>query len=197
MRDEKVIIMNATQQADTSDHALMHKAGKGDIASYRLLVLRHINRSVAFAERMLGSRQDAEDVVQDVCMTVWNEAPRWQPKAQFSTWLYRVLYNACLNYRRKHIPFAAVEMELLVDDAPSADEVLIEQQRGEKVRQCLQKLPERQRAALILSYYEECSDQQAADALGISLGALQQLLFRARQNLRQSLPVKQMEQSNG
>ena len=68
-----------------TDNELMRRAGKGDTAAYRLLVTRHLSRCVRFAERMLGNRQDAEDVVQEACLKLWHQAPAWEPKAQVST----------------------------------------------------------------------------------------------------------------
>jgi RNA polymerase sigma-70 factor (ECF subfamily) len=182
---------------NVADNELMRLAGQGDLAAYRMLVGRHLNRSVRFAERMLGNRQDAEDVVQEAFLKSWHEAAKWEPRAQFTTWLYRVLYNACLNRLRKHIQFSNVDIDVLADTRDDAEKALIQRQRAQQVKTCLQQLPEKQRAAVILSYYEEVSDQQAADTLGLSLGALQQLLFRARQGLRHLLLEEKQEQKNG
>ncbi len=157
------------------------------MGAYRVLIDKYLSTSVHFAERMLGSRSDAEDIMQETCLKIWNEAERWQPKAQFSTWLYRVVYNACIDQKRRKRPMADIALETLPDDGVFADDRLIERQTGRQVRAAIKTLPERQRAALILCYYEELSNQQAADVLGVNLGTLQQLLFRARQSLKQLL----------
>ena len=173
------------------DHLLVLRVARGNLQAFQELVRRHLNRCVAVAERMVGNRQDAEEIVQEVFLKVWHEAARWQPRAKFSTWLYRVLVNACIDHVRKVVPLAAVELDGIPDGSPSADDRLISAQRSRWVQRALQRLPERQRAAVVLSYYEELSNQEAADALGLSLGAFQQLLFRAKQNLKNDLRAYQ------
>jgi len=152
--------------------------------AYRELVGRHLNRSVKIAERVLGNRQDAEDVVQETCLKIWREAPHWKPRAKFSTWLYRVLLNACLDRKRKVVPIMTDDLEGIIDHHPIAEDLMMGRQRSEGVRVALEQLPVRQRAAIVLNYYEEMSNQEAADSMGIGLGAFQQLLFRAKQNVR-------------
>lgn len=180
-----------------TDNELMRRAGQGELPAYRQLVVRHLSRSVGFAQRMLGSRADAEDVVQDVFLKVWEQAPSWRPRAAFSTWLYRVLYNACLDHKRKVVPFAAVEMEQIEDSAPSPASQCEQSQQVRQVQKALAVLPERQRAALVLSYYDELSNQAAAEVMGVALGAFQQLLFRARQALREKMVDEPSEKRNG
>lgn len=180
-----------------TDHELMERIAHKDTLAYRQLVSRHLDFCVRFSERMLGNRADAEDIAQDTCLKIWNEAPRWQPRAKFTTWLYRVLMNACLDHRRKVVPFSAVEMENIVDEQPGADTVLMQRQSAQQVRSALAELPERQRAAVILSYYEQVSNQDAADVLSMQLGAFQQLLFRARATLKERLMDVRLEQKNG
>jgi len=175
------------------DHALMLRIAGADMLAYRELVDRHLDRSVRVAERMLGNRQDAEDIVQEVCLKVWKEAPRWRPQAKFSTWLYRVLVNACIDWRRKVVPFVDTDMDGIEDGRCGDDERLIEQEDSRRVRDALQTLPARQRAAVVLSYYEELTNQQAADVLGLTLGAFQQLLFRAKQKLKGHLTSPMLE----
>ena len=180
-----------------TDHELMRRAGQGELPAYRQLVARHLDRSVAFSQRMLGSRADAEDVVQEVFLKVWEQAPSWQPRAAFSTWLYRVLYNACLDHKRKVVPFTVVEMEQLEDSSPTPDRQCEQSQQARQVQQALALLPARQRSALVLSYYDELSNQAAAEVMGVALGAFQQLLFRARQALRENMAQEALERKNG
>ena len=180
-----------------TDHELMRRIAGGDSGAYRVLLGRYLSVSVRFAERMLASRAEAEDIVQEAFFKVWSGASAWQPRAKFSTWLYRVIFNACIDHKRKVIRFAAVDLAAVEDNAPSALEVLSQQQQAAQVREALAVLPERQRAALILSYYEGLGNQEAADILGVPLGAFQQLLFRARQGLRRHLIGEGEEQKNG
>jgi len=179
------------------DHALMLRVAEGDIRAYGDLVSKHLNLCVRVAERMLGNRQDAEDIAQDACIKIWNEASRWQPRAKFSTWLYRIVFNACIDCRRKRLPFVDAEIAEFHDPRPASEELLITAQQSLRVRAALQHLPVRQRAAIILSYYESLSNQNAADVMGLQLGAFQQLLFRAKQSLKQDLKQEQMELKDG
>jgi RNA polymerase sigma-70 factor (ECF subfamily) len=99
--------------ATDTDHELMRRIARKDKAAYRELVGKYLNFCVRFAERMTGNRADAEEIAQDVCLKVWNEAERWQPQAKFSTWLYRVMTNRCIDYKRKVVPFGAIDAETM------------------------------------------------------------------------------------
>ncbi|MFA5040089.1 MAG: RNA polymerase sigma factor [Bdellovibrionales bacterium] len=179
----------------SSDYELLQRTARGDTRAYRELIGRHLVRGVKVAERMLGNRQDAEDVMQETCLKIWKEASRWKPQAKFSTWLYRVVLNACIDRKRLVVPAMTNEMDDILDPKPVAEDEMIERQRSASVRQALQRLPDRQRAAVVLSYYEEMSNQDSADLMDIGLGAFQQLLFRAKQNLKENL-VEEEEHDN-
>lgn len=181
-----------------TDHDLMQRVAAGDKAAFRLLVARHLDFCVRFAERMTGSRHDAEDIAQEVCLRVWKEAAKWRPEAKFTTWLYRVMTNACIDHkrRRRALPLLGEE-EAIPDDAPGPEMTLQTRQRAARVKTALAQLPERQRAALVLGYYEELTNEQAAAAMGIAVNAYQQLLYRARQGMKAQLKDDLTEQGNG
>jgi RNA polymerase sigma-70 factor (ECF subfamily) len=182
---------------DEPDDALMARAGRGDKAAFAVLVRRHLARATAIAQRILGNKSDAEEVVQEAFLRCWQKAPDWQPlasgdanaapRAQFATWLYRVLTNLCFDRRRRPQP---VELEAAEEIADSREDGFARTQRGEtgrRVAAAMAKLPERQRAALALCYYEDLGNIEAAAALDISIGALESLLVRGRRALRESL----------
>lgn len=180
-----------------SDLFLLKRIARQDSAAYRMLVGRYLDFCVRFAERMTGSRADAEDVAQEVCLKIWREAPNWQPKAKFSTWLYRVVLNASIDYKRKVVPFAPLGDDVAEDPAPASDAEMIRAEKEAAVRAALQRLPERQRAAVVMSYYEGLGNKESAEAMGLELGAFQQLLFRARQSLKQDLAGYLQETKRG
>ena len=187
---------------DNSEHEkdkqLMLRIIKRDIDAYQQLVAKYINRCTRFAERMVGEHSDAKDVVQDVCIKLWNEPQAWQPTARFSTWFYRVLFNACIDHKRKQKPTGSeLELDALEDDALNQEQAIIAREKKERVRGAMQQLPERQRAALVLCYYEELSNQHAAEVLGVTVGALEQMLFRARQTMKDLLLPAEMEKAHG
>jgi len=184
---------------DEPDDALMARAGRGDKAAFAVLVRRHLARATAIAQRIVGNRSDAEEVVQEAFLRCWQKAPDWQPaespggtatageRAQFATWLYRVLTNLCLDRRRRPQP---VEIEAAGDIADDREDGFARTERGEvgkRVAEAMAKLPDRQRAALALCYYEDLGNIEAAKALDISVGALESLLVRGRRALRDSL----------
>jgi RNA polymerase sigma-70 factor (ECF subfamily) len=185
---------------DETDDALMARAGRGDKAAFAVLVRRHLARATAIAQRIAGNRSDAEEVVQEAFLRCWQKAPDWQPvetadpefagkaeRAQFATWLYRVLTNLCLDRKRRPQP---VELEAADEIPDSADDGFARTARGEqsqRVAAAMARLPERQRAALALCYYEDMGNIEAAKALDISVGALESLLVRGRRALRDSL----------
>lgn len=166
------------------DGALLAAIARQDGHAYATLVKRHLAWALRFVERMLGARADAEDVVQVGFLRVWQGAAHWTPEAQFRTWFYRVLYNLCMDHFRAHaVPIDPLD-ENMPDTGPSSEDHLFARQRTEQVRRALAALPARQRAALVLRYYEERSQAEAASLLGVSEGALESLLSRGRATLR-------------
>lgn len=175
-------------QQEDNDDSLVRRIAQQDTQAYRRLVEKYLPFCIRFAERMTGNRQDAEEIAQDVCFRVWQEAANWKPaKAQFSTWLYRVLFNRCIDYKRKAVLFGAMNSEEHADAAQGAEEGMMKKQQAEQVQGALRALPERQRAAIVLSYYEGIQGREAAEIIGVSHDYFHQLLSKARQGLRQSL----------
>jgi RNA polymerase sigma-70 factor (ECF subfamily) len=177
---------------DALDHELMMAVGRRDHTAFARLVERHYGWALGFTDRMLGARDEAEDLVQTAFLRVWQGAARWEPNARFSTWLYRVLYNLCMDRHRGRRAAASEPLqgdlvEALADEAPDSEERLAHLQQGARVRAALDRLPVRQRAALVLCYYEERSQAEAAQLLGVSEGALESLLSRGRATLRRWL----------
>jgi RNA polymerase sigma-70 factor (ECF subfamily) len=169
------------------DHALMGAVARGDAGAFRRLVDRHAGWGVGFVERMIGARADAEDVVQNAFLRVWQGAAGWEPAARFRTWFYRVLYNLCMDHFRAHaVPVEEVD-EALPDDRPDGEAVYAAAQRADRVRGAIAALPARQRAAIVLCYYQELSQADAAATLGVSEGALESLLSRGRAALKKSM----------
>jgi RNA polymerase sigma-70 factor (ECF subfamily) len=177
---------------DALDHGLMEAVGRRDGDAFARLVERHYAWALGFAERMLGARHEAEDLVQVAFMRVWQGAARWEPNARFSTWLYRVLYNLCMDRFRARKAASSEPLdddlvEALAEDVPVGEQRVLNMEKSTRVRAALSALPARQRAALVLCYYEELSQAEAAPLLGISEGALESLLSRGRATLRKWL----------
>jgi RNA polymerase sigma-70 factor (ECF subfamily) len=170
---------------DDPDQPLLARLAQGDERAYAALVQRHLSRVFALARRMLGNEHDAEDVAQEALLRVWRHAPAWQPgRARFETWLYRVTLNLCYDRLRRRRETTVEEMPDLADETPSVVEAHAGRDIARQVEAALGKLPERQRAALVLCHYQELSNAEAARLLEITIEALESLLARGRRTLR-------------
>lgn len=172
------------------DTALMHRVARGDHAAYRLLVDKYLRHAVTVAYRVLYNRGDAEEVAQEAFLRVWQHAARWRADggASFKTWLNRVVVNLCIDRKRKPATAALDDQIEIADEEHGTpyDERLAAE-TSDHVALALQKLPERQRAAILLCFWEGESNIDAAKALDISIGALESLLIRAKRALRDDL----------
>lgn len=185
--------LNVTQNVDEArdDAQLMSRIAKGDQRALQALMQRHLGRTVRMATRVLGSVAAAEDVAQEAFIRVWKHAARWEDPeeagAKFSTWLYRIVLNLCIDEKRKKSFGNIDDLPEQADAAPDAEKKIVRAEQSMRVRAALGQLPERQRAAFVLCFYEELSNREAADMLGISVKALESLLVRARKTLRDLL----------
>lgn len=172
------------------DGDLVLRIGRGDRAAAQALMARHLPKMLALARRMLAGRVDAEaeDAVQEAFLKVWQHAGRWRPgKAKFETWLYRVVLNQCYDRLRKKQTAPLEAAAAVPDPAVPPDAGLEAAERCRVVTTALSRLPERQRAALLMCHFEEKSNIAAAEALGISVEAVESLLSRGRRALRAML----------
>lgn len=173
---------------EIQDDDLMQRAGQGDAASFTQLVARHGGRAGGLAARLIGSRAEAEEIVQEAFTRLWLKARTWQPGgAQVSTWLHRVVVNLALDRRRRPIAEPLSAADHVADRQPRGDEVVLSEQRRRRVAAAVAALPDRQRVALVLCHFEERGNIEAAEILEISVGALESLLVRARRSLRAAL----------
>jgi len=178
---------------DATDEDLMMRIGNGDCTAFGELVRRHLGRAVAVAQRVTGSRSDAEEIAQEAFLRVWTKAPTWQSAngelrgARFTTWLYRVVFNLGIDRKRRPAMSTLEAAGDPTDPADSALHALEKAQLSRRVANAVAALPERQRAALTLCFYEGLSNREAADILALSPGAVESLLVRARRSLRRAL----------
>jgi RNA polymerase sigma factor (sigma-70 family) len=170
------------------DRALMARVSDGDGAAFRLLTERHTPLVFGLAWRMLGDSAEAEDVVQDVFAKLWVGARGWTPVGGgLGAWLRRIATNACLDRLRRRRHVSDETMPERADEAPAADAVIDAERRRRAVAAAIQTLPDRQRAAIVLTYYEGVPNAEAAAMLELGVKALESLLVRARQSLTRSL----------
>jgi len=174
--------------ADADDGTLMQRVAAGDARALELIADRHTPMLFAVAWRMLGDAAEAEDVVQEAMTKAWVKAASWTPVGGgLGGWLRRIATNACIDCQRKRAFTSDTEIPERADEAPAADELIDGARRQAAVAAAMQALPDRQRAAIVLTYYEGVSNAEAAAVLGIGVKALESLLVRARQGLSRSL----------
>ncbi|WP_441238088.1 RNA polymerase sigma factor [Bradyrhizobium sp. 930_D9_N1_4] len=170
------------------DSELLDKLAADDEAAFRMLVERHIDRAYAIALRIVGNAADAEDVVQDTMLKIWSHRGRWQHgRAKFSTWLYRVISNRCIDLRRKPRNENVETVPEVADDQPGAVEIIERNELNGMLELAMQRLPEQQRIAVIFSYHENMSNGEIAQVMDTTVAAVESLLKRGRQQLRQLL----------
>jgi len=149
---------------------------------------RHLTRVHAIAWHMLGDRAAAEDVAQETFLRFWQTAPTWKDDgATILTWLRRVATRICIDYRRKKAPIYTDDVPDMTDPAKGADGELIQDEQSRRVRDALLDLNPRQRAAIVLTYYQGVSQTDAADSLGVGVKAYESLLSRGRKTLKNNL----------
>lgn len=174
-----------------SDDELMARIILRDHAAMRLAADRHAGAIWRIAYRMLGDQSEAEDVAQEALLRLWNHAGRWRAGGPgIGAWLSKVATNQCLDRLRRKRFKSDEEVPERVDEAPLADAQMQADEVQVTVKHCIEALPERQRAAVILTYYEETPNQPAAEILEMQLKAFESLLLRARSSLRDCVERK-------
>jgi RNA polymerase sigma-70 factor (ECF subfamily) len=170
------------------DAELLQAIAGGDRLAFDRLSRRHLDRAYGVAMRMTGSRADAQDVVQDVFLRLWQRPDAWRPgQAQFSTWLYRVVVNRCLDLKRRPKGTDLDSVEEPQDPDANAEDSLLEAERNRALDGAVNQLPERQKAAIVLTYTAGLRNAEAASAMDISVKAFEALLVRAKRELRDYL----------
>jgi RNA polymerase sigma-70 factor (ECF subfamily) len=170
------------------DAELLQAIAGGDRSAFDRLSRRHLDRAYGVALRMTGSRADAQDVVQDVFLRLWQRPDAWRPgQAQFSTWLYRVVVNRCLDLKRRPKGTDLDSVEEPQDPDANAEDSLLDAERSRALDSAVKQLPERQREAIVLTYTAGLRNAEAASAMEISVKAFEALLVRAKRELRDFL----------
>jgi RNA polymerase sigma-70 factor (ECF subfamily) len=175
----------------------MLRVKEGDIKAFEQLVELHQGIMIGAAARMLGNLDDAHDIAQQVFIRVWKSAPRYEPSAKFTTWLFTIMRNLVFNETRRRTRRKEVPLENENDDDPprqyadlttAGPDHLTQQDELEKaLDQAIAALPEKQRLAVVLRRHEDMPYEQICEILKMSLPAVKSLLFRARTELRKHL----------
>jgi RNA polymerase sigma-70 factor (ECF subfamily) len=181
--------------SEQDDDLLLRRIQQGDHEAFASLVQRHAKRFYSEAYRIVQHRDDAEDLVQSAFLKLWERPELWDQRkqAKFTTWFYTVVTNLCLDHAKRKKPLPLTDEIDFVDNRPGQDELLQQKERRDLVDHVIHELPERQQLALTLCFYEELSNQEAAEVMGVNLKALQSLVMRAKTALKarlQDVPVR-------
>jgi len=194
--------------SDTEDVELMLRVRAGEHDAFRSLLGRYQDRVMGLAYRLLGDRDDAEDLTQQVFLNVYQARRSYRPQAKFGTWLYRITMNLSLNavrarkirgrrpvLREGDPDEGGFTLDRVADPrGRRAGDVLEREEIAAKVREVVNELPKDQRAAVLLSKFEGCSHQEIAEILEKSVPAVKSLLVRARTRIKDRLaPYLQRE----
>lgn len=168
----------------------IRQCATGDQHAFRALATALGGRMFALAYRLMGDdATTAEDAVQDALIKIWVNAPRYQPTGRVASWVSTIVHHCCMDLHRKAKPHVELDPETEWDQM-SATQNLYNQERKQKLAAGLHGLPERQRRAVLLSYFGDNSNQQIARMLNVSEGAVESLLVRARRTLARTLPAE-------
>jgi RNA polymerase sigma-70 factor (ECF subfamily) len=184
------------------------RVAAGDSDAFAALVEAHQERLLRLCERLLGDTEEARDAAQEVFLKAYRKAADFRPQGQVYTWLYRIAVNHCFNKlrRRRLVRFLRFEAGPEEADAPAFDPpdsgadpavALEARQRWQATRKAIAKLPDNQRAVLILARFEGLSYRQIAEVLGITEGAVESRLVRAMRRIEAVQPGEGAQEKGG
>jgi len=168
------------------DALLVLRVGEGDVAAYRELVRRYAAKLSRFAARLLRDATEAEDIVQETFLRLWQRASEYEPKARVTTWLHRITHNLAVDRLRARRTQPLPDDEEMPTSARQAT-LLDEKRRVVALEAALSALPERQASAIVLVHLHGLTGAEAAEVLGVGVEAVESLLSRGRRALRSEL----------
>jgi RNA polymerase sigma-70 factor (ECF subfamily) len=173
------------------DLELVARVARGDEAAFTEMVEQYQRSVINTVHRYVGEYDAADDIAQEVFVIVWNKAATFKGKSSFSTWLYRIVVNQCLQFRRKRQRRPAVSLETFDPDHPPEPlQVAADHEQAARVaavKEALAELPDRQRMALILCHYDGLTYREIAELMDTTKGSVESLIFRAKEGLRTKL----------
>ncbi|MDD3320540.1 MAG: RNA polymerase sigma factor [Paludibacter sp.] len=178
-----------------SEQEIIQNIVNGDSSKFRGLVEKYQPMVFRTVMGFVHSKEDAEDLTQDVFISIYQSLNRFQGDSEFSTWLYRIAVNTSINYVNKQNRrnlfqqvgdfFQNINSNENFEKNP--EELTIEKEREHHIKKAIDSLSEKQRTAFVLSKYDNLSQKEIANIMNISEGAVEQHLQRAKKNLQQNL----------
>ncbi|PWR04033.1 RNA polymerase subunit sigma [Meridianimarinicoccus roseus] len=176
------------------DADLLARYSAGDRAAALALTERLVPQALSVAQRLLGDRVEAEDVVQEAMLRLWTAAPGWRAgEARVSTWLYRVVVNLCTDRHRRKVPQPRDTLPDHPDGTPGQEARLQARARQAALQAALADLPDRQRQVVVLRDIEGLPNPDIAEIVGVSVQAVESLAARGRRGLKAALAGRRGE----
>jgi RNA polymerase sigma-70 factor (ECF subfamily) len=175
------------------DEAALARARGGEEDAFRLLVERHGRSLYRLAYRLTGTREDAEDVVQEAFVRAYRQLGRFESRSNVATWLYRIGFNCAIDHLRarpRHVFGEAtdvLERRPAPSAAPAADDLVFAGEIGERVQTALNTLTDLERAAFVMRHCQGCSIDEICEALDLRSNAAKHSIFRAVKKMRDAL----------
>jgi len=178
-----------------ADSDLISRAAGGDTAAFQLLVEQHRSMVYRVAYQFAGNHFDAEDIAQEVFIKVYRSLDRFRQDAQLSSWLYRIVMNACIDHRRRHSPAGAApfgeeaEHRMLNTPAetPGPEDRAYAGELGQVLEEEIGRLPKGQRIVFIMRHHQGLKLSEIAVSLGLAEGTVKRQLHAAVHRLRRAL----------
>jgi len=169
------------------DREAIQACQHGEREAFDRLVERYQRDVYRLCFRYVNNHHDASDMAQEVFLKAYRAIAKFRGDSSFSTWLYRIAVNTCLNFKAARKVPAEELSEHVADGAAPVLERLERDERSQRVREAVARLPEKQRATLILKVYQDLTHEEVAGILGSSVGTVKANLFHALANLRKAL----------
>lgn len=170
-----------------TDEILIKKIAGGDETALEELVLRHQNKILNLIYRHVNSSSDAEELAQDVFARVWSRAKSFKGNSKLSTWLYRIAVNLSINHLKKRKIDREIKKDVTAPADSQPDSIMVKNRQTLLIKNAVESLPPAQKTVLILSKYENHSYAEISEIMDLSIPAVESLLFRAKQNLKEFL----------
>jgi RNA polymerase sigma-70 factor, ECF subfamily len=180
---------NSAERLDELDDvALVRACLDGRREAFAVIVERHRRRVYQLCYRFAGNHEDASDLAQDVFVRAFRGLKSFKGRSSLNTWLYRIAVNVCLNQAAaRKVTAEPLDAHHPIDTRESPPDRIVRAERAARVRAAIAKLPDKQRAALVLRMYHDLSHQEIADVLRSSVGAVKANFFHALANLKKVL----------